>query len=161
MKKETARTLMVVVGVLILLAVLGLGSAVWLFTQSIEVTTADDASATERFDEIRERFDGITPLLEIRDREAILTRRPPEQGTGTRLTSLRIVHWDADDDTFARIDLPFWLLRLKSGPIEIASNSVRMRQRDLRLTVEELEQYGPTLVLDHEERGDRVLIWTE
>lgn len=161
MKKETARTLMFVVGVLILLAVLGLGSAVWLFTQSFDVSTADEASATQRFEEIRERFVGITPVLEIRDHDPVITRRPPEQETGTRLTTMRIVHWDADDDSFTRLDLPFWLLRLKSGPIEIVSNRTPMSDQGLGITVEELERYGPTLILDHEERGSRVLIWTE
>jgi hypothetical protein len=162
MKKETVRTVMIIVGVLILVAIVGLGSAVWLFTRSFTVGKADEASASQRFDEVRERFAGLTPVLDIRDEEPVVTRRPSESGTGTRLTSLRIIHWDPDDDSFARIDLPFWLLRLKSGPIEIASNHGRMDNRDLGITIEELERYGPTLVLDHEGRGgERVLIWTE
>ena len=162
MKKETARTLMIIVGVLVLLAIVGLGSAVWLFTRSFNVERADAASATERFDEVRDRFAGVTPVLEIRDREPVVTRRPPAQTTGGRLATLRIIHWDPDDDSFARIELPFWLLRLKSGPIEIASEGNPMGSPDLGITIEELERYGSTLVLDYEhEDGDRVLIWTE
>jgi hypothetical protein len=162
MKKETARTLMIVVGVLVLLAVLGLGSAVWLFTRSVDIGKADAASARQQFEEIRSRFGGVTPVLEIRHEDPVVTRRPPAQAAGARLTTLRIIAWDDDDDSFARIDLPFWLLRLKSGPIEIASDNVRMSDGDLGVTVEDLERYGPTLILDHEGRGgDRVLIWTE
>jgi hypothetical protein len=33
---------------------------------------------------------------------------------------------------------------------------------DMKLTVEDLERYGPTLILDHKERGgDRVLVWSQ
>ncbi len=162
MKKETVRTLMIVAGVLILLAILGLGSAVWLFTQSVDVGQADAATAAQRFEEIRERFAGVTPVLEVRDGEAVISRRPPEQSAGGRLSTMYVVHWDDDDNSFTRIALPFWLLRLKSGPIEIASDRSVISDRELGITVEELERYGSTLILDHEGNGgDRVLIWTE
>ena len=160
MKKQTARTLMLVAGVLILLVILGLGSAVWLFTQAVNVGRADAASAGRRFEEVRERFAGITPVLEVRGRTAVRSRQPPSQGTGGRLSTMRVIHWDADDDSFAQVDVPFWLLRLKSGPIEIMSEGP-MRNAKIDLTVEELERYGSTIVLDHEHRGSRVLIWTE
>jgi hypothetical protein len=162
MKKDTIRTLTIVVGLLILLAVLGLGSAVWLFTQSVDVGKADEISATEAFDVVRARFPGVTPVLAVRDSEPVLARTPPETQSGPRLTTLHVLHWDPDDESFARIDLPFWLIRLKSGPIEIASDQNVIHAGDLGLTVEELERFGPTLVIDHEGRaGDRLLIWTQ
>jgi hypothetical protein len=160
-KKETVRTLVIVLGVLILVAIVGLGSAVWLFTRSFDVGTADAATAALRFDDVRSRFAGSAPVLQVRDEEPVVTRRPPDHKTGPRLTTLRILVWDPEEDKLTRIDLPFWLLRLKSGPIDIASDA-RMSSSDLGLTVEDLERYGPTLVLDHQGAdGDRVLIWTE
>jgi hypothetical protein len=162
MKKETVRTLMIVAGVLFLLCVLGLGTLVWFFTRSFEVSKADEASAVQRFDEIRQRFKGVTPILEIRDDEPVVTRRPAAGAGRTQLTTLRIVHWSPRDEDYSRIDVPFWLLRMKSGPIEIASDNSRWSDHDLGVTVEDLERYGPTLILDHEQdNGDRVLVWTE
>jgi hypothetical protein len=162
MKRDTVRTIVLVIGVLILLAIVGLGSAVWLFMRSFDIGKADAASATQQFDRIRSRFAGIAPVLEIRDEDAIVARRPPAHHTGRRLTTLHVVAWDPDDEDFARVDLPFWLLRLKSGPIEIAANHTRIRSGELGITVEELERYGPTLVLDHRgEDGERILVWTE
>lgn len=162
MKKETVRTLLIVVGVLILIAILALGSAVWLFMRSFELGKADAASASQQFDEIRGRFGGVTPVLEVRDEEPVITRRPPAQPWGRRLTTMHVIAWDSEDDELVRIDLPFWLLRLKSGPIEIASDHTWMSDNDLGLTVEELERYGPTLILDHAaRRGGRVMVWTE
>ena len=163
MKKETFRTILIVVGVLVLLAVLGLGSAVWLFMRSFETTQADAASATETFDEVRKRFAGTPPVLLIEDQRAVVARKPAAS-SGARLTSLRILAWDPDDDRIARIELPFWLLRLKSGPIQITADRGLdwMQDSELGLTVEELERYGSTLVLDHQGRdGGRVIVWTE
>jgi hypothetical protein len=162
MKKETVRTLLIVVGVIALLAILGLGSAVWLFMRSFEMTQADAASATESFDEVRKRFAGTSPLLVLEDERPVVSRKPPAQSNGMRLTSLRILAWDPEDDRIANIELPFWLLRLKSGPIEINAQRGWMREGELGLTVEELERYGSTLVLDHQGRdGGRVIVWTE
>jgi hypothetical protein len=162
MKKETARTLAIIVGVVILFAIIGLGSALWLFTSSFNRETVDAAGAAQRFEEIRKRFVGITPVLDIRDDEAVVTRRPAAGSQSTRLTTMHVVAWDADDDELVQIDLPFWLLRLKSGPIEIASDHTSVGDNDLGITVEDLERYGPTLVLDHgRRRRGHVLIWTE
>jgi hypothetical protein len=161
-KKETFRTLMIIGGIVILMAILGLGLAVWLFTQSVSLGTADQQEATRMFEAVRQRFSGITPVLEMRDDDPVVTRQAPEQGTGTRLTSMRIFAWDPDDRRLSRIDLPFWLLRLKSGPISFANDEDILGRKPLDLTVEQLERYGPTLVLDLERPGgERVLIWTE
>jgi hypothetical protein len=162
MKRETVRTLTIAVGLVILLAVLGLGSAVWLFTQSVDVGKADEIVATQEFDRVRAQFAGMKPVLELRDGEPVLARKPPDRSSGVRLTTLHVLHWDPDDDNLARVDLPFWLIRLKSGPIEIVSDDNVMNDGDLGITVEELERFGPTLVADHEGRGgDRLLIWTQ
>jgi hypothetical protein len=162
MKKDTVRTVVIVVGVLVLVAIVALGSAAWLFMRSFSLGQVDERTASQQFDEIRGRFAGITPVLTIEDERPTVTRRPPNEPTSARLTTLHVLAWDSDDHGLARIDLPFWLLRLKSGPIEIASRHGRRRDAELNLTVEELERYGPTLILDHEgEDGERVLVWTE
>ena len=160
MKKETARMLMIVVGLVALLAVLGLGSALWLFTQSFDTGRADESTAQAEFDRVRQQFDGVQPVLDVRDGEPVIVRKPNRTAARIGLTTLHVIHWDPDDESFTRIDLPFWLLRLKSGPIEIGTEVGS--EGELDLTVEDLERFGPTVVLDHTgEGGDRVLVWTE
>ena len=162
MKKETARALMIIVGVFVLLVILGLGSAVWLFTSTVDIGEADEASAVREFERIRARFAGVQPVIVVEDGEPTVARRPAEGTPRADLSTLRIVAWDPDDRTLARIDIPFWLLRLKSGPIEIGTSHPPFGNGNLGITVEELEQLGATLVLDHEDRdGDRVLAWTQ
>jgi hypothetical protein len=159
MKKETARALMIVAGVVILLVIVGLGSAVWLFTQTIDRADADEQSADAAFSEVRQRFGNPKPILDVKDGEPVLTRKPPDVAHPSRLSMLHVIAWDPDDEGLTRVDLPFWLIRLKSGPIEISSKS---GFEDLNLTVEDLERFGPALLVDHVGRGgDRVLIWTE
>lgn len=160
MKNKTIRTVAIAVAVVFLLAIVGLGAAVWLFTRSFSLSQVDHASAQARFDEIRNTFAGVTPLIRIEDGRAKLSRRPPERDPGTRLSTLHVVAWDPEDRGLARVDLPFMLLRLKSGPIDIASEAGL--DGDLGITVADLERYGSTLVLDHTGRdGERVLVWTQ
>jgi hypothetical protein len=162
MTKNTARALMIVAGLLILVVILGAGAGIWFFTTAINVGEADEASAAREFDHVRERFAGVKPVIEIQDEEPVVVRRPSEEAPMVRLSSFRIIAWDPDDGRVARIEIPFWLLRLKSGPIEIATDGGPFGGESLGITVEELERLGPTLVLDFTDvNGDRVIAWTE
>jgi hypothetical protein len=61
-----------------------------------------------------------------------------------------------------RMNVPFWLLRLKSGPIAFSSYAANFDDERLRLSVEDLERRGPGIVVDFDDpREGRVLIWTE
>ncbi len=41
-------------------------------------------------------------------------------------------------------------------------NGSKMDLDDLKLTVEELERFGPTLIVDHKtSSGERVLVWSQ
>ena len=61
-----------------------------------------------------------------------------------------------------RVDVPFWLLRLKSGPIAFSSYASGFDDRRVRLRVEDIERRGPGIVLDVAEPNEgRVLIWAE
>jgi hypothetical protein len=60
------------------------------------------------------------------------------------------------------MDLPFWLLRLKMQGTRIDVGSGNVDLAKLRLTVEDLERFGPTLILDQKDgEGARVLIWSQ
>jgi hypothetical protein len=71
--------------------------------------------------------------------------------------------FDPDDEKVVKMDLPFWLVRLKMGGTRFEvgrGNNIDLA--NLHLTVEDLERYGPTLILDHKKSdGSRVLIWSQ
>ena len=58
--------------------------------------------------------------------------------------------------------LPFWLLRMKSGPIRISAYQQGWDDRGVSFRIEDIEKHGPGIIVDHTERDEgRVLIWAE
>ena len=61
-----------------------------------------------------------------------------------------------------KLTVPFWLLRMKVNGATIDFSGNRMYLEDLKLTVADLERFGPSLVLDQTNAGgDRVLVWSQ
>ena len=158
MKRRTATILMTVVGVVVFLGIVGLSLGVWFFTSVFDSETADEPAATLSFDEVRRRFPGQQPVLDIvDDQKAVVRREPPVETPAGSLQRLQLLAWDPRDRDLARITLPFWLLRMKP-----ASSRVTVNHREIDITVEQIERYGPVLLIDHQSQGgDRLLIWTE
>jgi hypothetical protein len=110
------------------------------------------------------RFTGQKPLIELddrgrylrsnTDRAAAADAKPPD--------TLHVMAFDPDDERIVRLRIPFWLLRLKTGNTTIDFNGQRMDLEDLRLSVDDLERFGPTLIVDHRNAsGERALVWSE
>jgi hypothetical protein len=162
MKRRRATLLMAVIGVLGFLAIMGVSLGAWFFAAAFERETADAPAAMASFDEVRQRFGGTAPVLDVvEDGKAVLRRLPPAEAPVRPLERLQVLVWDREDGGLSRVTLPFWLVRLKTGPIDLSS-TVMVNHHQIDLTVEQIERYGPTLLLDHEPRsGDRLLVWTE
>ncbi len=151
-----------VCGLLFLIAVGVAGYYVVRQTIATEQVTATAAAA--EFDSVRSRFSKQKALIELDENGEFLRantdREPPPNAQ--RPETLIVMAHDPDDGGLVRVRLPFWLLRMnpESGKINFGGDSVNLE--DLKLTVKDLERYGPSLVLDQRSRGgDRVLVWTE
>ncbi len=58
--------------------------------------------------------------------------------------------------------LPFWLLRMKSGPIRISAYQQGWDDRGVSFRVEDIEKHGPGIIVDVTEPNQgRVLIWAQ
>ena len=147
--------------VLALVAVVG--GAFFYMSRHIETKSATPASAAREFDAVRSGFAGQRPLIELdrngrflranTDRQPPANAQPPDQ--------LRILAFDPSDQRIVQVNVPFWLLRMKSHNATIDLNGNRMDLEDLRLTVQDLERQGPALIVDHQAPdGDRVLVWS-
>ena len=78
------------------------------------------------------------------------------------LTMLHVIAWDPDDRQLARVDVPFWFVRLKSGPIEFSTYASGLDKVGASLKVEDIERYGKGIIVDASmPRGERALIWAE
>jgi hypothetical protein len=155
----------VVIGV-VALCILGMlaiaGMGVYFVTRQVETMAASPARAEETFERERAQFQDQKPLIELDEDDRIVRRnvQAPAAGEPRKVETLTVLAWDADDERLIRIDLPFWLLRLKKDPLDVLADRGIHGNR-LRLTVQDLERMGPRLILDHRgRRGERVLVWT-
>ena len=152
----------VVIGILGVIAMAGVG--IYFFTQHIDTRAASPSNAAREFEQVLKRYEGQKPLIELdargrfkranTDRQPPLEARPPE--------TVYVMAFDPDDGQIVRLSIPFWLLRLQTGGHTINFNGSQMDLEDLKLSVEDLERFGPTLIVDHrEESGERVLVWSQ
>lgn len=161
MARKRSTLVLVVAGVTVCAITLFAGFVVWFFTSALERSPADEATAEARFQELRERFRGVTPLFEMTLNGPVLKRQPPPKKAAGRLRSLEMLGWDCNDEELVRVTIPFWMVRMKPGNINVASNDQKRSVR-LSLSAEDLEGYGPTLLLDHtDEEGYHLVLWTE
>lgn len=157
----------VVLGIAVLLVFVGIGVIVagiaW-FQENMEVQTSTERDATTEFDAIRQKFGGREPLLVMEGdvpRYSKARVEPPVKD-GATLSTFNILAWDPDEEKLARITLPFWLLRMKSDPIQFSAYASGLDEGDVNLRPEDIEKYGAGVILDTgTASGERVLLWAQ
>lgn len=152
----------VAVGILLVIAMAGAGF--YFVARNIEATQATPEAAASEFDAVRARFKGQRPLIELDERGRLLRSNTdrPAPGDAPRPEALYVLAFDPDDGGMVKMTVPFWLLRLRMDGATIDLSGNRVDLEDLKLTVEDLERFGPTLVLDQTGAGgDRVLVWSQ
>lgn len=152
----------VLAGLIGLVAVAGAGF--YFFSQHIQTRTVSAASAASEFDEVRARFAGEKPLVELdRSGNFVRSNHPPAGNADANPPEeLHVLAFDRSDGRVVHITVPFWLLRLRSGGGHVDFNGNSMNLEDLRLRVEDLESAGPMLIVDQRmPDGNRVLVWSQ
>ena len=152
----------VVIGVLGVVAMAGIG--LYFFSQHVETRTVSPANAARDFEQVKVRFAGEKPLIELDEHGRYLRsntdRTPPPNVKPPE--SINVMAFDPTDGRIVRLTIPFWLVRMKMRGATIDLNGKHMDLEDLRLTAEDLERFGPTLIVDHKSgSGERVLVWSQ
>jgi hypothetical protein len=167
MAKRVPTWVWVVIGIVVMCAIGLVGVAVtgiYFVAKQVETAEASPATAEHRFEQERVRFKDQKPLIELDGDDNVVATHfddPRPSGASQKLESLRVMAWDSDDERIVRINIPFWLLRLKEDPLDILADS-GIHGKRIRVTVDDIERMGPRLVIDHRgRRGDRVLVWTQ
>ena len=152
----------VVVGILGIVALAGVG--VYYFAQHIDTKPSSPAAAAHDFEQVKTRFKMQSPLLELDERGRLLKSNTsrPAPANPRKPDALHVLAFDPDSERIVSVTVPFWLLRLKMGKTQIHLGDHNVDLERLRLSVEDLERYGPTLIIDHRSRqGERVLVWSQ
>lgn len=149
--------------VFVLVAAGGVFAIAMMFRENLNVTeNISESSAASQFDAVHARFPGQEPLIQLVDgRPQLVPERASQSGTGQPLATLHVLAFDEDDQALAKFALPFWLLRMKSGPIRLSAYQQGWDDRGVSFRVEDLEKSGPGIVVDVKRSEGRLLIWTE
>lgn len=146
---------------LIAACLLALGATAGYFVfRSYEKGSATEADATREMDGIRARFGTRTPLIEIVDPRSMDVRvNRLASSDGARVATVHVVNWNAEDGEVVRTQLPLWLMRFSS--VNLLSE-IGLTPAKLRLTVQDIERYGPGVVVDYHRPGAvRLLVWVD
>jgi hypothetical protein len=161
MKKQTKTVLLTILGVIGVLCLVFVATAVVFFRSAIQNTRTDQDGADRAFDEVIAGFNGQTPLLEIRQGEVVLTRDVPAVAPAKPVRTLHLLAWEPGDESLSRFQLPMWLVRMSDDPIAMQVGDKITVERETPLRPEDIEKFGPTVLVDHiESDGARVLVWT-
>jgi hypothetical protein len=154
----------VLIGVAIVgvfLAIGGIIAVTAYFSQNVVVNSSNAREADDEFDKIRQRFKGQLPLVELKEGMAVRSN-PRTNAGGGQLSTLHILAWDSDEEKLAAVNVPWWVIRLKSGPIRFSTYTTGLDDDGVRLTPDEIERGGPGIILEATgRRGERVLLWAE
>ena len=159
MRKWVKVTLSLAAVAALLFTVLAGAGAYYVF-RHLDTRSAAEADTKDDFDAIRTKFKDRAPLVEIRNlasADLVINRAVHPQGK--RATTVHVMTWSAEESQFLRTDVPVWLTRFSS--INILSH-LGIAPQKFRLTAEDLERYGPGIVVDYKQPGrNQVLIWLE
>jgi hypothetical protein len=165
--KKKRRWIPIVLGVLFVCFVLA-AAAIFLtvswFRQNMVVTEASEGAATRQFDDVHARFPGQQPLIQLVDgKPQYVAERASQSSSQTTLTTLHVLAFDSDEGKVVNFSLPFWILRMKSGPIRISAYQQGWDDRGVSFKIEDIEKHGPGIIVDanDDRRNGRVLIWAE
>lgn len=159
----------IAIGVVVLLFFIAVGAVIFAVSyarEHLQISTTSETDAMRAFDDVRAKFPG-RPLIEVKDGEpASVGDRSSEAASKAELTTLHVLAWDPDEDHLVRVEVPFWLLRMKSGPISFSNYANGLRNDRVRLTVEDIERHGPGIVVDVSDMGrgpgrGRALVWAD
>jgi len=156
----------IVIGIFLLVAVVAVGAivltAVW-FRQNLTITQGSEDAATQQFKQVRRGYAGQQPLIQLVDgHPQYVAERASQTPSAAPLTSIHVIAYDRDEGNTVTFSLPFWLLRLKSGPIRISAYQQGWDDRGVSFRVEDIEKHGPGIIVDVTEPNEgRVLIWAQ
>lgn len=143
----------------IALAALG-GMGAYFVLRNMEKTERPEADAVKAIELAKARFGTRPPLIEIADpRRAEIRINRPADASSTPVSTVHIINWNSETRELVSTDVPLWLMRFSS--VNILSQLGVAPER-FRLTVSDIQRYGPGIVIDYGTRGtSRVLVWVD
>lgn len=167
MTKKQQTILLAVIGGVAVIAIAVIAAVIWATTSMVDNAEMDEASATKQMQAVRARFGNASPVLALGPVGITMSRRPPDAPPPGELKTLHIIRWNVQEEQLTRVDIPFWLLRLRDGPIDVSYEGERNEsglkvRTSSSVRVSDIERFGSALLVDGDiPDGGHVLIWTD
>lgn len=147
-----------VLAALVFIALAGTGA--YFVLRTLDTSTSTEADAMRELDALRGRFGARPPLVEIDDVHSGDIRINRAAGAAAKpVTTLHVLAWKTESRELVRMAVPIWLARFSA--VNVLSQ-LGVGPANLRLTVQDIERYGPGIVIDFKRPGaDRAVIWTD
>ncbi len=136
------------------------GTGAYFVLRHMDKRPSGEAEAVQAIEAVKARFGSRPSLVEIVDpRQAdIRILRPPEPSS-VPVDTIHIINWQRGKGEMIRADAPLWLMRFSSVNVLSQLGIVPAK---FRLTVSDVERYGPGIIVDYSSQGDfRVLVWVD
>lgn len=168
------RTLLRVVGALLVLGVATLVAGIWWASTLYQSEQTDTAHASAAFAEVRRRFRGTAPAFEIRETRLVVMREPVEVPSSAAPVVAHMLVWQPRERMLSRVTLPLWMSKVATEPIPLealagvgnqglgALMEAKRHGDELNIRISDLERYGRTLLLDGVTAdGKHVMMWNQ
>lgn len=148
----------------ILFIAAALGFATFLFTawRVTKVEPMGGADANLRFRAVYERFEDTQPML-TRDGAGNVThhKRHSKELIPTVPQDLVVLAWRGPQPGLVQMRIPLWFLRMKGAALRYMFRKTGLDPGPWALSPDEIRDWGPGIIIDYQNRSDRVLIWAE
>jgi hypothetical protein len=126
----------------------------------MEKRSSTEADALREVEAVRTRFGARPPLVELgADRIDDIRINRLKAVDARPVTTIHVIAWKSADREMVRLEMPLWLMRFSTLNL---FSQIGVGPERLRLTVQDIERYGPGIVLDYGPPGaDRVFLWVD
>lgn len=168
MKTRTRAVLFTVVGAAALVALLIMGAGVLFFLTHHDSSSVSADGAKAEFVQIRARFAGETPLLDMHERRVV--QRPLRSGTAQVLSLHTAVFDTRGGPRMVHVTVPYWFGRAfarHGGVFEWLGELTYLDDTEfdpeaIHLSLDQIERHGPGLLVDYQHpSGGQFLAWAE
>ena len=136
------------------------GTGAYFVLRHMEKRASGDPEAVKAVEAVKARFGPRPPLVEIVDpRRADIRINRPVDVSPTPVDTVHIINWKSETGELVSTDVPLWLMRFST--VNVLSQ-LGVAPVQFRLTVNDIERYGPGIIVDYGSRGAvRFLVWVD
>jgi hypothetical protein len=127
---------------------------------NLDRRNATETEGLQAMEAVAARFGTRPPLIEIIDpRRADIRINRPQEDAGRPVATMHVLNWNRETRQLVRTEFPLWLMHFSSGNL---LSKLGIAPAKFRLTVRDIERYGPGIVVDYDLPGSfRVLAWVD